>query len=952
MTKRLLTLIVLCITIVMGIRAERVFNHPGGILSNADLERIKQHVDAGDEPWASCWKNLQSDNAAKSTYTASASAEIGGSNGTRQRAAADAYAAMLNAIEWHVTGKTAYADCAARIFTAWGKSLTTASAELFQYPCRAMIVAAEMLRNADGSFYKGWAATDRDQFLGKVRTVMYPACKKFCTYQNGHPSWYTPAALGVIAAGVLLDDSTIYQEGYNLMIATNHWGTMYGGSIEPSGQMREMSRDNVHAGLTLGDIAQACLVAWNQGDDLFGEGDNRLLKGMEYWCRYNTGHTDTPFVPLDCSGLDNATGYSFYYIATHSNGFRLQPDACSFEAVYHHYKEVKGMDADKEFPYLTIASRLARPDTNNQMLGYGTLLFTIHANASPYMTEVPQQPVNFRAEDGYKCIYLSWQHPEQEDARGFRLYRSTNGTSYSLIKTWDYYTNNEYKDEDVETGKTYYYKVQLINKAGYSELSSSANATVQAGTDALPKNWNYTGVNSTKYGEGLFTAAQDSTFVVEGLGSDIGGTVDMHGFVYRKLTGNATLTARLSSTVEAFYKVGMIMRATLSGNSPRVGLTLGEKGYRMLRMCTRTATGGNTSWINGTNYGKAPMWMRIMREGNKFTTFISRDNSTWHQIAQVTVSAMPSTYYVGLASCNGQTSGSTYAAIFDHVTVTGTDATPTTVPTTPTDLSATWTNSCQSSLTWTNVADADSFVMYRAADGVKFDSIVTVRPTHYNDTVALAGTYFYKVAARNVKGTSAASNACEVNIYETKQLSGTVIGTNGSYNNNASTTKMAAVDGDLNTYFDAVADDGAWVGYDMGENMTAIVSYVRYAPRYNYAKRMIGGKFQVADNASFNNAITIATVTEAPTVGTLTRLIAPSNSAYRYMRYLSPNSGNCNVAEVQFFGYKQTSEETGISFTTIGKQTNEAKYTINGIKTTLPLKGQIYINQGKKRIYQ
>ena len=30
---------------------------------------IKKHVEAGDEPWASCWKALQTDNLAKNTYT-------------------------------------------------------------------------------------------------------------------------------------------------------------------------------------------------------------------------------------------------------------------------------------------------------------------------------------------------------------------------------------------------------------------------------------------------------------------------------------------------------------------------------------------------------------------------------------------------------------------------------------------------------------------------------------------------------------------------------------------------------------------------------------------------------------------------------------------------------------------------------------------------------------------
>ena len=886
------------------ISAQRVFNHPGSILSQADLDRIKTHLEAGDEPWASCWKEMQADNLPQSSYTASPSTEIGGSNGTRQRAAQDAYAAMLNAIEWHVTGKTAYANCAAKILTAWGNKLETAQDELYQYPCRAFIVAAEMLRTADG-FYEGWAEADRETFLNKVRTVMVPACRKFCTYQGTHPSWYTPCALAVLAGGVLLDDEAMYQEGYDLMMATNHWGTMYGGSIEPSGQMREMGRDNVHGGLTLGDIAQACLVAWNQGDNMFAEGGDRLLKGMEYWCRYNTGHTDTPFEPMDCSGLDNATGYSFYYISTHNNGFRLRPDACSFEAVYHHYKEVKGLDEATNYPYLGIATKLARPDTNNQMLGYGTLFFTIDAANSPYMTEKPAKPEEVKAESGYNCIYLSWQHPELEDARGFKIYRSTNGKTFSLLKTWDYYTNNEYKDEDVEAGKTYYYKVQLLNRAGESPQSEAVSATAQTGSNELPLGWGFTAIG-TKLGGGLFAEAQDSTFAVSGAGKDIGGTTDTEGFLYKKMTGDATLTVRLVSTIEDFYKVGIQMRSTLSGDAQRVGITLGETGCRMLRTCVRSSAGGNTSWVNGTNYGRAPLWMRIKREGNKFTTFLSRDSITWYQLHTVTVS-MSKIYYVGMASCSGSTT-TTYQAIFDHVSLEGTVATPTAVPSAPTNFTAVWSDTDEATLTWSSVANADSFFVYR--DEVH---IATTRATSYIDTQALTGTYSYKVSGWNAKGEGKACTVKQVTTDKVVKITGTIIGTSGSYGNNSSRTGKAALDGNLSTYYDAANASGDWVGYDLGTRYTAQVVYVKYAPRSGYPARMTGGQFQVANSSDFSDAVTIASVPEAPTEGVLTKLTVPSSTLrYRYLRYIGPDKGSCNVAEVQFYGRKVDETQVGI----------------------------------------
>lgn len=935
--RNLLLLLIVSINSLTVCAQDRKFNHPGSLLSQSDFVRIKTHVDAGDEPWASCWKDLQGYSLSKNTYTARATSEIGGSNGTRQRAAADAYAVMLNALEWHVTGKKAYADCAARILTQWGKALKTANGELFQYPCRAFIVAAELLRTPEG-FYSGWAAADRDTFLNKVRTVMVPACRKFCTIKSSHPSWYTPAALAVEAAGVLLDDTTLYHEGYNLMTSTSNWGTMYGGSILPGGQLREMGRDNVHAQLTLTDITQACLVAWNQGDDLFAAGDNRLLQGMEYWCHYNTGHTDLAYEPLQSEG-----DYHYYYISTHNNAFRLRPDCFCFEAVYHHYKEVKGMDAAKDFPYLDIAARLARPDTATEMLGFGTLLYTIDAAASPMMTERPAKPVAFTANDGYNCVNLSWQHPVKEDVRGFRIYRSTNGSSFSLLTTMDYYTNNEYKDENVTSGNTYYYKVQFINKAGYSELSDVAQGTPHTVSDELPLGWTFKSIGNS-LGAGAFSAVQDTTLAVSGAGTDIGGTTDSEGFLYCKMTGDATLTARLVSTTEAFYKVGVQMRSSLSGNASRVAITLGEKGYRMCRTAVRTSAGGTTYWQSGTDYGKAPFWMRIKRTGNKFYTYISRDGAVWHQIGTSSF-AMGNTYYVGFASCSGSAT-TTYQAVFDHVSLVGTRAVPTSAPTAPTGLTATWTGTDQTTLTWKTTADADSFRIYRLRlsgtlthqelqQTAGYDHIATVRATSFVDTTATAGTYAYRVSAVNAIGESALSAAKQVVTDKLTKITGTIIGTSGSYNNNSSTTRRAALDGSLSTYFDAADASGAWVGYDLGANRTAQVTYVMYAPRQGYPSRMTGGKFQVANAADFSDAVTIATVADAPAEGTLSKIVvsAPADKFYRYLRYIGPDKGNCNVAEVQFYGRVVNGSATAISAIAASRQGahgNTAIYNLQG----------------------
>ena len=77
---------------------------------------------------------------------------------------------------------------------------------------------------------------------------------------------------------------------------------------------------------------------------------------------------------------------------------------------------------------------------------------------------------------------------------------------------------------------------------------------------------------------------------------------------------------------------------------------------------------------------------------------------------------------------------------------------------------------------------------------------------------------------------------------------------------------------------------------------------VRYVPRTGNSARMVGGKFEGANSPDFSDARTLYTIAERPTSGTITEVVFDDAVAgfYRYVRYMGPAQGHCNVSEVSF----------------------------------------------------
>ena len=353
----------------------RPFVHPGLLHTRADLDRMRQRVAAGDEPWASGFEKLKADAQSRADWNlrgpfAVVTRDPKGSlhNAEMYR---DANAAYQNALMWCVSGDERHARKAVEILNAWSATLRTMdghdvqlSAGLYGFK---FVNAAELIRHT----YPAWRREDVARFEHMLRDVVYPPIKDFADFANG--KWDAACIQTMMAIGVFCDDRTLFDRAVDYYRNGKGNGRLTHYVFNESGQCQESGRDQAHTQLGLGLLADACEIAWNQGVDLYGEADNRLLKGFEYTARYNLGE-DVPFVPH----VDTTGRYCHKAIATDARG-ALRP---IYEMVLNHYVNRRGIPA----PYTKRAAEKLRPegvDKGGDHPGFGTLLFTRPPEVKP-----------------------------------------------------------------------------------------------------------------------------------------------------------------------------------------------------------------------------------------------------------------------------------------------------------------------------------------------------------------------------------------------------------------------------------------------------------------------------------------------------------------------------------------------------------------------------------------
>jgi ABC-type transport system involved in multi-copper enzyme maturation permease subunit len=190
-------------------------------------------------------------------------------------------------------------------------------------------------------------------------------------------------------------------------------------------------------------------------------------------------------------------------------------------------------------------------------------------------------------------------------------------------------------------------------------------------------------------------------YVPHGPGGEI--VTDSFSFVRQPLTGNGTITARVTALtgehanlsagpeqigngtmvpgLAAWAKAGIIIKqSTHQGSAYAAMMVTGSNGARMQYNYT-----GDIAGMPGSASAADPHWLRLTRSGDTITGYDSADGTHWTQVGTVQLAGLPSTVQVGMFATSpnytvtqdsfgggSSNSGPSQATgVFDHVSLTG-----------------------------------------------------------------------------------------------------------------------------------------------------------------------------------------------------------------------------------------------------------------------------------------
>jgi ABC-type transport system involved in multi-copper enzyme maturation permease subunit len=164
---------------------------------------------------------------------------------------------------------------------------------------------------------------------------------------------------------------------------------------------------------------------------------------------------------------------------------------------------------------------------------------------------------------------------------------------------------------------------------------------------------------------------------------------DTYELVFKQLTGDGTITARITSLTGRVWAGPANEAPSVADTRPgltswaRAGLLLTPSTAQGSSYAGVMATGGHgvrfqhdyihdQAGLPGSVSSSAPRWLRLTRIGDTITGYDSSDGTSWHRVGSAQLVGLPATVYVGLFATSPTTSdglATRATAAFDHIAI-------------------------------------------------------------------------------------------------------------------------------------------------------------------------------------------------------------------------------------------------------------------------------------------
>ena len=189
-------------------------------------------------------------------------------------------------------------------------------------------------------------------------------------------------------------------------------------------------------------------------------------------------------------------------------------------------------------------------------------------------------------------------------------------------------------------------------------------SSLHANAPTLPRGWTDADIGNVGVaGDASFL---NGSFNLLASGSDIWESADAFHFASRTLAGDGSIVARVVSVqyTDPWAKAGVMLRENDSAGAKYVFLGVTGQGGSVLQ--SRTTTDGASASADGPE-AKLPHWLKLIRNGNLFSGYVSADGTNWITAGSVT-NVLNKNLAIGLA-LTAHNNAVLNSTLFDHVAV-------------------------------------------------------------------------------------------------------------------------------------------------------------------------------------------------------------------------------------------------------------------------------------------